>query len=112
MILDQGAPVDFAALRCEKGISLKDISETTKIGITYLQAIEEGNFAVLPPGIYARSFVQQYARAIDYDESEILEWYNRKMGVVPEVSEAPSRKRSFFNLLQNPSLLNFIFRKT
>ncbi|MGE5570720.1 MAG: helix-turn-helix domain-containing protein [Rhodospirillales bacterium] len=112
MILDKGAPVDFAALRREKGISLKDISETTKIGIIYLEAIEEGNFAILPGGIYARSFVRQYARAIDYNESEILEWYYRKMGLVPEAAEAPIRKRSFLNLLQNPSLFNFIFRKT
>lgn len=102
MILDKGAPVDFAALRREKGISLRAISEATKISPIYLRAIEEGNFEILPGGIYSRSYIRQYARAIDYNESEILEWYYRKMGLVPAANpaETSTRKRSFFDLLR------------
>ena len=103
MILDNVAPLDLITVRRKKGISLKDISEATKIGVIYLQAIENGKFAILPGGIYSTSYIRQYARAIDYNESELLELYYRTMGLVPEPGIEPPaslRKKSFFDLLR------------
>jgi cytoskeletal protein RodZ len=54
---------DLAALRLQKGISLVDIAESTKISVRYLEAIECGEFARLPGGIYSASYIRQYARA-------------------------------------------------
>jgi cytoskeletal protein RodZ len=102
MILDNVAPLDLITVRRKKGISLKDIAEATKINVNYLQAIEDGKFAMLPGGIYSTSYIRQYARAIDYNESELLELYYRAMGLVPESVDAPApiRKKSFFDLLR------------
>jgi cytoskeleton protein RodZ len=66
---------DLAALRHDKGISLHQIAEATKIGVRYLEAIEGGQFTKLPGGIYNVSYIRQYARAIEVSEEEVLDRY-------------------------------------
>jgi len=76
----------LATVRRNRGITLQQISESTKIGVRSLEAIETGDFRVLPGGIYATSYIRQYARAIDYPEDDILDVYRRHMS-----QPAPSR---------------------
>jgi len=68
--------LDLAALRQSRGVSLRQIADTTKISMRFLQAIEQGDFDQLPGGIYNRSYIRQYARAIDLEESELLAYYD------------------------------------
>jgi len=72
---------DLAALRHQKGISLHQIAETTKIGVRYLEAIEGGQFARLPGGIYNVSYIRQYAKAIEVNEAELLDRYLQSASV-------------------------------
>ncbi|HEX3742470.1 MAG TPA: helix-turn-helix transcriptional regulator [Bryobacteraceae bacterium] len=67
----------LATVRRNRGLTLQQISDATKIGVRSLQAIETGDFHVLPGGIYATSYIRQYARAIDYPEDDILAVYRR-----------------------------------
>jgi cytoskeletal protein RodZ len=66
-----------AALRESRGIAIEDIAQTTKINPNYLRAIERGEFDILPGGVYNTSYIRQYARAIEFDEQELLEAYGR-----------------------------------
>jgi cytoskeletal protein RodZ len=75
MITPVTPPPNLAALRCQKGISLHHIADSTKIGVRYLEAIECGQFARLPGGIYNLSYIRQYARAIDVNEGDLVEYY-------------------------------------
>jgi cytoskeletal protein RodZ len=65
----------LATIRRNRGISLEQISETTKISMRSLRAIESGDFQKLPGGIYSTSYIRQYAKAIDFDETELLAFY-------------------------------------
>jgi cytoskeleton protein RodZ len=65
----------LATIRRNRGITLEQIADSTKISIRSLEAIERGDFAKLPGGIYNTSYIKQYARAIDYDESVLLAAY-------------------------------------
>ena len=58
--------------RMAQGLSLTEISRRTRIGVTHLRHIEEGNFKSLPPGFYARAFVRAYAEAIGVDADIVL----------------------------------------
>jgi cytoskeleton protein RodZ len=69
----------LAAIRESRGITLQQISSSTKIGVRTLEAIERGDFGKLPGGIYSTSYIRQYARAIDYDEDAILTVYDQAM---------------------------------
>jgi cytoskeletal protein RodZ len=86
MSLDGGSPTDLNTVRGKKGVSLQDISQATKIRVHYLEAIETGEFAKLPGGIYSVSYIRQYARAIDYNESELLDRFYQTMEPVPDVA--------------------------
>ncbi len=61
--------------REEKQISLESLQETTKIQKRYLDAIEQGNFHILPGKFYARAFIKEYANAVGLDSTELLEEY-------------------------------------
>ena len=80
----------LAARRQKKQISLEQISESTKIGVRALQAIEDGEFKKLPGGIYSTSYIRQYARAIEFDEAELLAQYYSVMGM-PQETEGYSQ---------------------
>jgi cytoskeleton protein RodZ len=86
---DEKSVLGLATVRRNRGITLEQISAATKIGVRSLAAIETGDFRVLPGGIYATSYIRQYARAIDYPEDDILEVYRRHMD--QPVASKPSR---------------------
>jgi cytoskeletal protein RodZ len=83
--------LELASRRKKKAISLEQISQATKIGVRALEAIEAGEFQKLPGGVYSTSYIRQYARAIDFDESLILEHYYSIMGIRPEPEEVLER---------------------
>lgn len=83
----------LASIRHNRGLSLEQISKSTKISVRALQAIEAGEFKKLPGGIYNTSYIRQYARAIDFDESELLAYYYSKIEAIPETFPIDPEKR-------------------
>jgi cytoskeleton protein RodZ len=61
--------------RQQKGISLETIAASTKLSVRQLEAIEDGDFSRLPGGIYNTNYIKQYARAIEFDEADLLAFY-------------------------------------
>jgi cytoskeletal protein RodZ len=76
-MMNNDSVLGLATIRKNRGITLEQIASDTKIGVRTLEAIERGEFRKLPGGIYDTSYIRQYARAIDYDESAILAEYRR-----------------------------------
>ena len=74
----------LASIRRNRGLSLEQISKDTKISVRALQAIEQGEFKKLPGGIYNTSYIRQYARAIEFDESELLAYYHSIVDVLTD----------------------------
>lgn len=70
----------LAQHRRRNGVTLEQIAESTKISIRFLRHIESEEFHKLPGGIFARSYIRQYACAIGFDEEELLERYHRQGG--------------------------------
>ncbi|HEY3136728.1 MAG TPA: helix-turn-helix domain-containing protein [Blastocatellia bacterium] len=61
--------------REERGITLAEISEETRIGTRFLKAIEADNFSILPGGIFTRSFIRAYAKQVGMDEDQAIGLY-------------------------------------
>ncbi|HPQ03504.1 MAG TPA: helix-turn-helix domain-containing protein, partial [Bacillota bacterium] len=49
------------------GMSLEEVSEATKIRSKYLEAIEQGDFAVIPGEVYLKGFMRNYADCVGLD---------------------------------------------
>lgn len=60
--------------RIKSDITLQQIHARTRIDLKFLEAIESGNFDVLPE-VYLRAFLKDYARAIGYDETLAIKKY-------------------------------------
>lgn len=60
-------------------ISLREISNATKISIRMLEAIESNNYNVLPGGIFNRNFLRAYADFIGIDPEEVVRKYELLM---------------------------------
>ena len=58
-----------------RGVSLRELSDQTRIARRYLEAIEADNYKELPGGIFNRSFIKAYAKAVGFDEAKAVSAY-------------------------------------
>jgi cytoskeletal protein RodZ len=58
-----------------RNISLREISDNTKIGMRYLEALEEDRFEILPAPIFAKGFLREYAKYVGLDADEVVNFY-------------------------------------
>lgn len=63
--------------REERGISIMEVSEQTRISPLYLEAIENDDYSPLPGGIFNKGFVKTFAKYVGVDENEALQDYTR-----------------------------------
>jgi len=54
--------------RERRGLTVDAICETTKVSPRYIRAVEAGNFAEIPGGVFRKGFVRSYIRALELDE--------------------------------------------
>src|SRR5438128_1494806 len=58
--------------REERGVSLRQIAETTKFSVSALEALERNDISRLPGGIFSRAFVRSYAGEIGVDPEQTV----------------------------------------
>jgi len=63
--------------REERGISISEVAEQTRISPHYLDSIENDDYRTLPGGIFNKGFVKSYAKYVGLDEQEALGDYSR-----------------------------------
>jgi flagellar biosynthesis protein FlhG len=74
---------ELRRIREARGVSLRHIASVTKIGMRYLEYLEEDRFELLPAPVYLRGFLQEYARLVSIDPRRAADAY---------MSRLPSRK--------------------
>ncbi len=66
------------AVRESRGLDLKDVSQTTKIGLPHLRALEDDDFSALPALVYVRGFVAEVAKLLRLDPQQVSRTYVRR----------------------------------
>lgn len=66
-------------VREAQGIELEDIAKQTKIALSHLRAIEAESFTELPALVYTRGFVQQLAKYLKLDPTQVTRTFLRRM---------------------------------
>ncbi len=77
--------------RERKGLSVKQVMESTKISRRILVAIEEGDRNNLPHPVYAKGFIRNYARLLDLNQDELLDAVAQEFNVEDEEERQYSR---------------------
>jgi cytoskeletal protein RodZ len=75
--------------RLRQGFTLEEIEEETKIRKYYLQALEEENYKVLPPRVYATGFVRRYAKFLGLSETELANEFKQQAYGDTDEEQAP-----------------------
>lgn len=71
-----GAEIPFGTWlrrqREARGVSLREIADSTRISLRYLEALEGDRFDALPALVFARGFLREYARVVGLDADEVV----------------------------------------
>lgn len=86
--------------REEQGITLKDAETALSIRVKYLEALEFGNYTVIPGEVYVKGFLRNYAGYLGLNAEEMLQLYkkarqpsaNTETGIREEQVSVPARK--------------------
>lgn len=77
--------------RERRGVSLASLSAQTKVNPRHLEALEQGDYRVLPGGVFRRGIVRAYLASVGLDEHEWMprfqasyEAHARALGVATE----------------------------
>ncbi len=74
---------ELRKIREARGVSLRHIASVTKIGLRFLEYVEEDRFAFLPAPVYLRGFLQEYARLVGIDPRRTADAYMNRLGPKP-----------------------------
>lgn len=69
----------LAKVREALGVELSEISRETKISVSHLAAVENEAFDELPALVYTRGFVQQLAKFLKLDPTQVTKTYLRRL---------------------------------
>jgi len=87
------------------GLTLADLFQRTRISVSYLQAIENGDFHLLPVSVYTKNFIRTYARTLGVDSEPILADYenylNSGKGIQTQSSKDTPEEKGFFTRIAN-----------
>ena len=76
MGLPSPSAADFGSrmrhIREQRGVSLRQIAQTTKLSVSALEALERNDISRLPGGIFSRAFVRSYAAEIGADPEDTV----------------------------------------
>lgn len=63
-----------------KNLSIQDMEKETSIRALYIEAIENGNYKILPGEAYLKGFIKSYANTLGLDGPMLVEEYKTEQG--------------------------------
>lgn len=108
--------------RLEKGLTIDDIQNQTKIQARHIKAIERNDFSLIPGDFYVRAFIREYAQAVGLDVEALIAEHQAELPATvnddtrdftrlkrSRTKATPSEKSPFQMLLPTIFVLLFIF---
>lgn len=78
---------EFRAAREARGLSLSDVAEHIHIRATYLEAVENEEWATIGAPVYIRGFIRTYARFLGIDPEHVVEAFNQVVPSAPPTKQ-------------------------
>ncbi|MBN1847448.1 MAG: helix-turn-helix domain-containing protein [Deltaproteobacteria bacterium] len=72
--------------RMEKGISIHQLAQMTKLRMHFIEALENEDWDKLPAMVFVKGFIRSYAQAVDMDAEHLLTIYRQ---ITPQQEEIP-----------------------
>src|SRR5918999_2626115 len=76
--MPQGSPARTVGARLrearqKRGVSLRQIANSTRISVMSLEALERSDLSRLPGGIFTRAFIRAYAQEVGLDPDRTIQ---------------------------------------
>jgi len=84
----EGLGEKLAKKRISLGLDPKDIEKAIRVRAKHIEAIENGRYDSLPPDVYVRGFVRNYANFLKLDPDKVMKLYERERGLIENVRKA------------------------
>jgi cytoskeletal protein RodZ len=93
------------SLREEKGKTLEQIAESTKIAVANLESLERDRYDLLPPRVFVKGFIRSYVNELGLNPEEAIRRFEEfiKIGELPDYS--PEEQHPVFH--QKPPTESF-----
>ena len=91
-------------LREQRGITLREIADSTKLSVRTLEALERNDVSRLPGGIFSRGLVRAYAEQIGADPDVTVQEFITRFPE-PSISDGAPLARSEAVNTDPPSML-------
>ncbi|MEI7579926.1 MAG: helix-turn-helix domain-containing protein [bacterium] len=91
--------------RKERGLSIEEVAQITKIRGRYLEALEDSNYSIFPSEVYIKGFLKNYAKLLKINEERALAMYRREREYqlkTPTISTTEKIKGKGFNFQFTP----------
>jgi cytoskeleton protein RodZ len=77
MLDHAGLGAHLRQCRKSRGLSLEDVSETTRIALRHLRALEEERLLSLPAPVFVRGYIRAYCSSVGEPATQALCLYER-----------------------------------
>ncbi len=77
-----------------QALSIEEVESRTRIRAKFIDALESGDFAVLPSTAHAKGFLRNYAQFLQLDVEQIVEQFSELTGTGARAVTAPTRHDS------------------
>lgn len=74
-------------LRDDRRLSLTEVSKHTKVQSKYLEYLEKGLYSKLPPEVYVKGFLRNYATFMGINEAILLKQYEREKKIQQNINK-------------------------
>ena len=72
--------------RVRRNLTFKDVEQVLHIKTTYLEAIEDGNYDIIPGQFYVKGFIRNYGNYLDLDGDRLVKAYQSQVGDIDTFS--------------------------
>lgn len=82
-----------------RGISLKEIANSTKISLRLLRALEDDQLEILPGKFFTKGIIRAYAKYLGLEEESVLNKYYEDSLLPDQTVEYEKKKREIFKFV-------------
>ena len=77
-----------------RSLSVSDVALSLKLGTSQIEALENGNWEVLPGQTFIRGFVRNYARVLQIDPAPLMEQLDSQLEKPVDTLNVPEPRRA------------------
>ena len=70
----------IARVRESRGMTVEELSEATKVAVSYVKSIEAGNWKAFPVSAYLRGYLHSISTKLNLNAEQVLKAYNSEIG--------------------------------